>query len=213
MNWLDLIGWIGSALLVWSLLQARVLRLRALNLVGCLVLIGYNAALAVWPMVGLNVVLAVINVWYLRKMLATRHDEQTYEVVEVGVDDQFLAHTLRVHAVDIARFNPGFRWGGHAARRSAFLVVRADEVVGVVLSHAEGDDVAQVDLDYVTQRFRDFTPGEFVYRRSSLFTDRGFHRVVSPPGMVAPYYARLGFRPVGGSYVLDLPAPPVADRV
>lgn len=159
MNWLDLIGWIGSALLVWSLLQARVLRLRALNLVGCLVLIGYNAALAVWPMVGLNVVLTVINVWYLRKMLATRHDEQTYQVVEVGVDDQFLAHTLRVHAADIARFNPGFRWGGHAARRSAFLVVRADEVVGVVLSHAEGDDVAQVDLDYVTQRFRDFTPG------------------------------------------------------
>ncbi|WP_433349592.1 hypothetical protein [Micromonospora sp. CA-111912] len=213
MNWLDLIGWIGSALLVWSLLQARVLRLRALNLVGCLVLIGYNAALAVWPMVGLNVMLAVINVWYLRKMLATRHDEQTYQVVEVGVDDQFLAHTLRVHAADIARFNPGFRWGGHPTRRSAFLVVRADEVVGVVLSHAEGDRVAQVDLDYVTQRFRDFTPGEFVYRRSSLFTDRGFHRVVSPPGMVAPYYSRLGFRPVGGSYVLDLPAPPVADRV
>ena len=61
-------------------------------------------------MVGLNVVLAVINVWYLRTMLATRHDEQTYQVVEVGVDDQFLAHTLRVHAADIARFNPDFRW-------------------------------------------------------------------------------------------------------
>ena len=113
MNWLDLVGWAGSALLVWSLLQARVLRLRALNLVGCLVLIGYNAALAVWPMVGLNVVLAVINVWYLRGMLATRHDESTYQVVEVGVDDRFLAHTLRVHAADIARFNPGFHWADH----------------------------------------------------------------------------------------------------
>ncbi|MGC4808833.1 hypothetical protein [Micromonospora sp. DT233] len=205
MNWLDMIGWIGSALLVWSLLQARVLRLRALNLVGCLVLIGYNAALAVWPMVGLNVVLSVINVWYLRKMLATRHDETTYAVVEVGVDDGFLAHTLRVHAADIARFNPDFHWADYTGRRSAFLVVRADEVVGVVLAHAEGADTAQVDLDYVTQRFRDFTPGEFVYRRSTLFTDRGFRRVVSPPGMVTPYYHRLGFRPEGGSYVLDLP--------
>ncbi|TDC47156.1 hypothetical protein E1258_28820 [Micromonospora sp. KC207] len=209
MNWLDLVGWTGSALLVWSLLQARLLRLRALNLVGCLVLIGYNAALAVWPMVGLNVVLAVINMWYLRQMLATRHDERTYQVVEVGVDDQFLAHTLRVHAADIARFNPGFHWSEHTARRSAFLVVRADEVVGVVLSHAEGDDTAQVDLDYVTPPFRDLTPGEFVYRRSSLFTDRGFRRVVSPPDMVAPYYHRLGFRAEDGAYVLDLPA---ADR-
>ncbi|MEH0830545.1 hypothetical protein V6U84_61590, partial [Micromonospora sp. CPCC 205714] len=94
-----------------------------------------------------------------------------------------------------------------AADRSAFLVVRADEVVGVMLSHAEPGGVAQVDLDYVTPPFRDFTPGEFVYRRSRLFTDRGFRRVVSPPGMIAPYYHRLGFRPEGGAYVLDLPVP------
>ncbi|WP_433532635.1 hypothetical protein ACQPYA_11735 [Micromonospora sp. CA-263727] len=206
MNWLELVGWAGSALLVWSLLQTRILRLRALNLVGCLILIGYNTAIEVWPMVGLNVVLAVINVWYLRRLLATRHDEQTYQVVEVGADDAFLAHTLRVHAADIAAFNPGFR-AGRVAGRSAFVVLRADEVVGVVLARDAGDGVAQVDLDYVTPPFRDFTPGEFVYRRSSLFTDRGFRQVVSPPGMVAPYYHRLGFRRAGDSYVLDLATP------
>lgn len=205
MNWLELIGWAGSAVLVWSLLQTAILRLRALNLVGCVVLIGYNAAIPVWPMVGLNVVLAVINVWYLRGMLTTRHDAATYQVVEVGVDDQFLAHTLRVHAADIARFNPGFTWH-RGGERSAFLVVKADEVVGVVLAHAEPGGVAQVDLDYVTQRFRDFTPGEFVYRRSRLFTDKGFRQVVTPPGMVAPYYHRLGFHRQGDAYVLDLPA-------
>lgn len=204
MNWLDVIGWAGSALLVWSLLQTRILRLRALNLIGCLVLIGYNGALGVWPMVGLNVVLAVINVWYLYRMITTRHDAGTYDVVEVGTDDEFLAHTLRVHAADIARFNPGFRWGGDRGDRSAFLVVRREEVVGVVLVRAAGRDTAQVELDYVTQRFRDFTPGEFVYRRSRLFTDRGFRRVVTPPGMVSPYYGRIGFRRDGDSYVLDL---------
>jgi len=226
-NWLDIVGWAGSALLVWSLLQSRILRLRALNLVGSVVLIGYNAALAVWPMVGLNVVLAVINVWYLYRMIATRHDERTYQVVEVGTGDEFLAHTLRVHAADIARFNPGFRWDGDGDGRSAFMVVRDDEVVGVVLiraatdsaatdrtatdgaatDSAAADGTAQIELDYVTQRYRDFTPGEFVYRRSRLFTDRGFRRVVTPPGMVAPYYGRIGFRPEADSYVLDLPAP------
>jgi hypothetical protein len=207
-SWLDIVGWTGSALLVWSLLQARILRLRALNLVGCLILIGYNAAIGVWPMVGLNVVLAVINVWYLAHMLATRHDERAYQVVEVGTDDDFLAHVLRVHADDIARFNPGFEWpgepAGDAPGRCAFVVVRGDEVVGVVLVRAVGTDLAQVELDYVTQRFRDFTPGEFVYRRSRLFTERGFRQVVTPPGMVAPYYDRLGFRRTGDSYVLDL---------
>lgn len=205
MNWLELVGWVGSALLVWSLLQTRLLRLRAVNLVGCLVLIGYNGAIRVWPMVGLNAVLAVINLYYLRQLTTSRHDERAYQVVEVDPDDAFLAHTMSVHEADIARFNPGFRPAAASAGRSAFLVVRRDEVVGVVLSHDAGDGVAQVDLDYVTPRFRDFTPGEFVFRRSRLFLDRGYRRVVTPPGMVAPYYDRLGFRRAGDSYLLDLP--------
>ncbi|MGW4942521.1 hypothetical protein ACWEOZ_13170 [Actinoplanes sp. NPDC004185] len=204
MTWLDVIGWTGSALLVWSLLQTRLLRLRALNLIGCLVLIGFNAALAVWPMVGLNVVLAVINVWYLARMLASRHDEKAYQVVEVRTDDEFLAHTLRLHSRDIARFNPGFRWDAAARDTAAFLVVNGDEVVGVVLFAAAEDGVARVQLDYVTQRYRDFTPGEFVYRQSQFFLERGCRTVVTPPGMVSPYYDKLGFRREGDSYVLDL---------
>jgi hypothetical protein len=195
-------------LLVWSLLQTRVLRLRAINLLGCLVLIAFNGALRVWPMVGLNVTLALINLWYLRRLLTRRHDPAAYEVVEVGTDDEFLAHLLRVHAADIARFNPGFRRSVEPTGegRCAFVVLLRDEVVGVVLVRDAGDGVAQVELDYVTARFRDFTPGEFVYRRSDLFTGRGFRRVVTPPGMVAAYYPRLGFRRTGDAYTLDLAA-------
>jgi hypothetical protein len=203
MSWLDAIGWAGSALLVWSLLQTRILRLRALNLIGCVVLVFYNFALGVWPMVGLNVVLAFINIYFLVKLTRTRHDETTYAVVQVGTDDGYLSHMLAIHADDIARFNPGFHTG-LGLGRSAFLVVRADEAVGIVLIRDAGQGVAQIELDYVTPRFRDFTPGEFVYRRSRLFTDLGFRKVVTPPGMVAPYYGRLGFRPEGESYALSL---------
>ena len=45
MSWLDALGWSGSALLVYSLMQARVLRFRALNLIACVVLIVFNALL------------------------------------------------------------------------------------------------------------------------------------------------------------------------
>jgi hypothetical protein len=212
MNWLEIIGWAGSALLVWSLLQTRLLRLRLLNLAGSLILIGYNAGARVWPMVGLNVTLAAINIWQLYRLLSTRHDENTYAVVEVATDDGFLAHVLRGHWADIARFNPRFEFDDEPNRK-AFLTLHGDEVVGVLLIRparpADGAGqrtTAQVELDYVTRRYRDLTPGEFVFRRSGQLTAHGFRRVLTPPGMVAPYYGRLGFKPAGDRYALDLPA-------
>ena len=112
---------------------------------------------------------------------------------------------LRVHEADILKFQPDLVWDGAAPESAAFLVQRGDETVGVVLLRDEGDGVAKAQLDYVTPRFRDFSPGEFVWRHSTALRDRGFRVVVTPSTMVAPYYSRLGFEPLDdGSYVLAL---------
>ena len=202
-HWLDVLGWGGSALLVFSLLQARVLRFRTLNLTACVILVGFNAALGIWPMVGMNVVLAVINVWFIVRLLNERHDAAVFEVLEVGPGDEYLRHVLRVHGGDILRFQPDFVWDPSDANGHAYVVLRGDETVGVVLLRADGE-VARVQLDYVTPRYRDFSPGEFVWRRSGLLRDSGFRQVVTPPGMVGAYYDRLGFRREGDSYALQL---------
>lgn len=194
--WLEAIGWVGSAVLVVSLLQTQLLRLRSINLVGCLVLIGYNAALAVWPMVGLNVVLALINIVYLWRMVRTRHDDTAFQVLQVAPQDAYLRHILGLFADDIEKHNPGFAHDPDDLNedRLAFLVQQGAETVGVVLVEDAGRGTAQVRLDWVTPSHRDLSPGEFVYRTSGLFTSRGFTRVLSPAGMVAPYYERIGFR-------------------
>lgn len=204
MGWLDVLGWAGSALLIYSLLQARVLRFRLLNLVACLVLVVFNALLGIWPMVAMNAVLSGINLWFIRKLAAERHSDIAFEVLEVGPLDEYLRYTLRVHAADIEKFQPGFVWDGAAPGHTAYLIEHGAETVGMVLVRDAGNGVAQVELDYVTPRFRDFSPGEFVFGRSGLFRDRGFRTVVTPAGMVAPYYDRLGMRREGQSYVLDV---------
>jgi hypothetical protein len=204
MTWLDALGWAGSALLVFSLAQARVLRFRILNLVACLILVVFNWLLGIWPMVAMNVVLSGINLWFIRKLLADQHDENVFEVLEVGPNDEYLRHVLRVHHADILEFQPDLVWDGAEEDRSAYLVQRGDETVGVVLIRDAGNGDAQIELDYVTPRFRDFSPGEFVWRRSGLLREDGFKRVVTPRSMVAPYYDRVGFRREGESFVLDL---------
>jgi hypothetical protein len=200
----SVIGWGGSALVVVSLLQTRILRLRLLNLIGCVILVGFNLAIGVWPMVGMNAVLAVINVVHLWRLLRHRHDDAEYAVLRVNSDDAYLTHVLAAHSRDISRFNPGFVLG---RTPYAFLVQRGESTVGVVLAHDAGSGRAQIDLDYVLPAYRDFTPGEFVYRRSDVFTDQGFTQVLAPPRMrdSSPYLNRLGFHRDGNALVLDLP--------
>jgi hypothetical protein len=204
---LELVGWLGSAVLVTSLLQTRVMRFRVLNTASCLVLIVYNALVGVWPMVAMNVVLVGINVAVIAKLLRHRHDARSYEAVPVGVTEPFLRQLLARHATDIAAFNPDLPADVTARADHAFLVSSADQVVGVVLSR-DGDEPGEqrVLLDYVLPPFRDFTPGEFVFRPDGPFAALGTTRVVASPGMAASekYLRTVGFVARGDERVLEL---------
>jgi hypothetical protein len=201
-HWLDLFGWAGSALLIVSLLQARVLRFRVLNLVAGLMLVAFNALIGVWPMVAMNLATSTINVYFITRLLRDRHNEEAFRVLPVRSDDAYLAYVLSVHRDDVRRHQPDFSWDGVPREdRRPFLILKGDETVGVVIIRTD-DDEAHVELDYVTRRFRDFSPGEFVWRESGLLRGLGISRVITSPTMVNPYYERVGFRREGASYVL-----------
>lgn len=192
---LELFGWIGGFLLIFSMMQTHILRLRVINLVGSFVLVIFNALVGVWPMVGLNVAMVGINLVQIYRLLAERRSGTAFEVLEVDPKSDFLRHFLRVHEDDIRSFVPGFLWDGAAPDRAAFLVLRRDETIGVVLLHDAGAGVAQVELDYVTPRFRDFAPGKHVYEYSGLFSEHGFYEIVAPTQMRSDdnYLERMGF--------------------
>ena len=126
-HWQDVLGWAGSALLIVSLLQARVLRFRVLNLVAGLMLVLFNALIGVWPMVAMNLATSTINVWFIvhlvrdhaKSLLA--HEGQHVAEVEL---------TLRVVGPDAAE--------GLQQRRDGERVgERLVEVPAVDLGHVE----------------------------------------------------------------------------
>src|SRR5215212_11293031 len=150
----EVLGWVGSALLVYSVLQTRILRLRLFNGTASALLVIFNAAIAVWPMVALNVTLTAINVFYIVQLLRGRHDSRTFEVVEISANEAYLKHLLDEFDVDIQHFNPGFS-GNDAARADlGFLILTGAETVGLMLARNAGDGSAQVDLDYVVPRYQ-----------------------------------------------------------
>ncbi|MCL2595183.1 MAG: hypothetical protein FWD83_06650 [Promicromonosporaceae bacterium] len=204
---LETIGWIGSALIVISLMVARVLRFRWMNMTGSVIATAYNAIIGVWPFVAMNAAIVIINAYWLVKLYRTRRDEAVYEVVEVRPDDAFLLHLQRSHAQEIASFSPGFESiPGEDERRLAFMVVKADETVGMVEIRDEGDGVGVVLLDWVFKPFRDFTPGEFVYRQSGIFHELGFTQLQLATDMTpdAKYLSSVGFQQKDDTWVLPI---------
>ena len=205
MSWLDALGWAGSALLVYSLLQARVLRFRVLNTVGCVVLIVFNALLGVWPMVGMNLVLAGINLWFIRTLLRDRHDLSAYAVLEVGLTDAYLRHFLTVHDEDIRTLLPRRRVdrarGG--AQRLPGRPRRRDRRRGRrPRQRAKG---SRRSSSTTSPR------GSATSRRASSSTGAAgssgsgdSRRWSRRTEMVSPYYDSVGFRREGDRQVLDV---------
>ncbi|MFT4265557.1 MAG: hypothetical protein QM572_19420 [Nocardioides sp.] len=201
MGALEIVGWVGSGVLVLSLLQTQVLRFRLVNTVGTLVLFGYQLALHIWPMVALNGLLAVINLVFVARLLRDRHRTDAFEVLRVDGEDPYLQRIMTVQAREIASFAPGVDAAAARSADHAFVILKGTEIVGVVLIRADGD-IARVVLDYVVPRYRDLTPGEFLWQRSDFLRDLGFNHVMTPRGV--DYYRRLGFRPNGREFVLAL---------
>lgn len=73
------IGWVGSAICVWSLMQVEAKRFRASNLAACAALIVFNVLMGTWSMVVLNAIIGVINA---RQLMRLRSDKALEQFVE-----------------------------------------------------------------------------------------------------------------------------------
>ncbi len=66
--WNEILGYAGSFFVVASLCMASMRRLRWLNLVGCTLLVIYGLIAPAYPVVLLNGLLMLINLYHLRKL-------------------------------------------------------------------------------------------------------------------------------------------------
>lgn len=199
----ELIGYVGSAFVVLSLMMRSLLRLRWVNIVGATVFALYGVLIAAPPVWIMNGTIVLIDVWHLRRMLG---GEEDLEVLEVASSSTYLARFLAYHAGDIRRFQPAF--DGVRDEHRAFMILRDLVPAAVVLVRRAGRDRWHVDLDYAIPAYRDHTSGGHAYRDGELFRTLGARELVSDPGSAdhRRYLDRMGFREEGGRYHLARPA-------
>ena len=190
----EVVGYVGSALIVASLPMKSILKLRLVGLAGAVVFLTYGVLISAYPIVITNVVIISIHLFFLRQLLGAT---PVFTVLEVRQGSRYLEHFINHYLDDIRQnFLPDFHFEPKPDRYRAFIL-RDMVPAGLFICDLDGTDTVQIQLDYVIPAYRDLKVGRFIYSSSSsIFTDDQITHVESPPGTRrhSQYLERIGFR-------------------
>ena len=158
---IELFGYLGSALVVVSMLMTSVIKLRVINLTGSIIFAIYALIIRSYPTALMNFFLVGINVYHLLRL--TRSSRQ-YDIAQVGVDDGYLGWLLGHYKEDINSFFPEKEWSLQECNK-AFIVSCDDTPAGITIGRV--DEAGRMDLamDYSTPVYRDTTVGQYLYEQ------------------------------------------------
>lgn len=194
----EIFGYIGTALVLMSMMMTSVVKLRLVNTVGSCISMIYAFLSGAWPVVFLNLGLIIINVWQLIRLNRTK---TIFECVQVNADDKSLEHFLAYHANDISQHFPGYKLKSNP-NTEAYMVYTAGESVGIMVGTRD-NDVLNVELDYSTVKYRDCSVGTFLYEH---LKKAGIKKLVSEGKRYFhnQYLTKMGFAEENGKFFKTL---------
>lgn len=195
MNWIEIVGYVGSALVLVSFLMTSVFKLRVVNTIGSLIFSVYALIIHSYPTAIMNICLVLINLRFLWRL---SREAKNYELVVVDPSDAYLAHLLAAWHDDMLECFPRINYKRDDIN-FACILVNDDEAVGVDLGVERGEELELV-LDYSTPAYRDFSLGTYFF---AWLEERGIKRVLykGPASEHGAYLARMGFAKQSTGYV------------
>ena len=158
---IELIGYLGSALVLVSMLMTSVVRLRIINLVGSVIFAIYALIIRSYPTALMNIALAGINIFYLVRIFT---EQKIYDAVKTDCGDAYFSYLLKRYHDDILSFFPDTSIEGTAAD-VAYLICCDSDPACLFLGKEKSPGELEVLLDYATPVYRDASVGRFLYRR------------------------------------------------
>ncbi len=195
-SYLEWIGYLGSVLVAISLTMSSILKLRWLNLVGATVFSFYGFAIGALPVGLLNLFIVLANIFYLIKIYSRK---ESFKTVVVNPQDAYVNYFLDCYKPEIDLFFPKFEKVSQTFPDEktpvSFLLLRNAVVAGIFYGTQE-NDVLNVHLDFVIAEYRDFKPGDFIYKKNTqFFKDNGVRLIVcnTQNAVHQKYLQKMGF--------------------
>lgn len=161
---IEAFGYLGSFLILVSMLMTSVVRLRIINTIGSIIFTIYALIIKSYPTALMNAALVFVNLYFLFKMTKT---ENHFRVIEVNSDDKMLKEFLDYYHDDIYYNFPDIEFDLKDMNR-CFVVFNDEKVVGFTIGKFN-KGVFDLILDYTIPAYRDASIGSFLYEKLGTY--------------------------------------------
>ena len=155
---IEAIGYIGSALVLISMLMTSVAKLRFINMIGSLIFTAYALCIVSYPTAAMNFFLALINIYNLAKLF---RNKKKYYVLKLDGNNSFIDYFWNLYEKDIKKYFP--EAGKNSQFDRAYFVCYGTDAAGILLGNADPDGSINVKIDYTTPVYRDCSAGKYLY--------------------------------------------------
>ena len=196
---IELFGYLGSALVVVSMLMSSVVKLRIINTVGSVIFAVYALIIRSYPTAIMNFCLVSINLYNLAKLMKT---DKSFELVDTDAKDSFVDYFLSYYKDDIKNFFPAFALDT-AAQDVAHIICCGAKPAGILLGRKTAEGEINIDLEYTTPEYRDCSVGRYLYGQLQA---RGVKRLVFDEVSNGHewYLEKMGYTKQGGTFLREL---------
>ena len=203
MDWLEILGFVASAVVAVSLMMSNVFWLRIINGIGGLIFTVYGVLIGSAPVAVMNGFVVLIDLYYLSQSLGSDY----YKVLQVEPKGYYLQKFLTFYANEINKFMPEFN-GKIADDANVFFILRNMVPAGLLVTREREDGKLWVEMDFVIPAYRDSKVGKYVYAHQEEIFDAGSYKAVYCEAVEKKhqqYLKRMGFvEKSEGLYSLEL---------
>lgn len=196
--YLEIFGYVGTALVILSMMMTSVVKLRILNICGSAISMTYAIIGGAWPIVVLNASLILINAFHLIRAFKQK---KVFGHIVTCAEDASFKYLLSYYKSDIEKFFPQYNTD-ECCDEEVHIVYIDGEAAGVLTGTRSGD-ILRVSLDYAIPKYRDLQVANYLFPK---LHSEGISAVTTTAGneMHDKYLRQLGFVNDGGVMLKNL---------
>jgi hypothetical protein len=173
--------------------MSSIIKLRWINLLGAIMFSIFGFMINSYPTGTLNLGIALIDIYYLYKIYMRKEE---FSMVKANFDSDYFKYFINFNRKEI---DEQYNTLSETSNYRAYYYLRNNNIAGVMIGRSLDQDSFFIELDYVTEEFRDFKIGKYFLgenRIKMLLKGYNILRTRANSKHHARYLEKIGFKKV-----------------